>query len=175
MTADGFTYPEVGATRDGLRPEGYRYLRERTRVGEGPDALRAAVDAVVGLRMHRALPVRLIASGPRAEPGVDVEVTVGVGPLRLRAPCRVVWARLDERGGGFGYGTLPGHAMSGEESFAVDMDDAGAVWLTVTSFSRPATAAGRLAGPFGPLFQRLYARGCGIVLRRLVRRGRARG
>ncbi|MBE1534914.1 DUF1990 family protein [Actinomadura algeriensis] len=170
MTADALTYPEVGATRAGVRPEGYRHLRVRTRVGEGPDALRDAADAVIGLRMHRALPARVRASAPRAEPGADVEVAVGVGPLRLRAPCRVVWTSEDGRGAGFGYGTLPGHAMSGEESFVVDIDDAGAVWLTITSFSRPATTAARLAGPLAPLFQRLYARTCGIALRRLIGR-----
>ncbi|MFV2178777.1 DUF1990 family protein [Actinomadura sp. LOL_016] len=170
MTPDGFTYPEVGATRDGVRPEGYRHLRVRTRVGEGPDALRAAADAVMGLRMHRALPVRFSASVTRAEPGADVGIGAGAGRLRLRAPCRVVWVREDERGAGFGYGTLPGHPMSGEESFVVDLDDAGAVWLTITSFSRPVTAVARLAGPLAPVFQRLYALGCGIALRRLVRR-----
>lgn len=170
MTPDGFTYPEVGATKDGVRPDGYRHLRVRTRVGRGPDALRAAADAVMGLRMHRALPVGFSASVPRAVPGADVGIGVGAGRLRLRAPCRVVWVREDERGAGFGYGTLPGHPMSGEESFVVDVDDAGAVWLTVTSFSRPVTAVARLAGPLAPVFQRLYALACGITLRRLLRR-----
>ncbi|QFG25590.1 DUF1990 family protein [Actinomadura sp. WMMB 499] len=169
MTADGYTYPEVGATRAGTRPEGYRYLRVRMRVGEGPDALPAAADAVLSLRMHRALPVRVRASASRAEPGAEVAIGAGAGPLRLLAPCRVVWVREDERGAGFGYGTLRGHPMSGEESFVVEPDDAGAVWLTVTSFSRPATAAARLAGPAAPVFQRLYAHALGVALRRLLR------
>lgn len=100
---------------------------------------------------------------------MSVVIGLGVGPLRLRAPCRIVWTREEERYAGWAYGTLPGHPESGEESFVVHLDDEGDVWLTVTAFSRPATAAARLAGPFGRVFQRSYARRCGAVLRRLSR------
>ncbi|MFA1539323.1 DUF1990 family protein [Actinomadura monticuli] len=48
-------------------------------------------------------------------------------------------------------------------------DEEDDVWLTVTLFSRPATAPARLAGPLVPVFQRGYARRCGAVLRRLSR------
>jgi uncharacterized protein (UPF0548 family) len=40
---------------------------------------------------------------------------------------------------GFAYGTLPGHPECGEEAFIVDQTDDGSVWLTIRSFSRPAT------------------------------------
>ncbi|MEV3920287.1 DUF1990 family protein [Actinomadura coerulea] len=94
---------------------------------------------------------------------------LGVGPLSLEAPCRIVWTREEERYTGWAYGTFPGCPESGEESFVVHLDDEGDVWLTVTAFSRPATAAARLAGPFGRVFQRSRARRCGAVLRRLSR------
>lgn len=100
---------------------------------------------------------------------MSVVVGLGAGPLRLRAPCRIVWTREEERYAGWAYGTLPGHPQSGEESFVVHLDEEGDVWLTVTAFSRPATAAARLAGPFGRAFQRAYARRCGAVLRGLSR------
>ncbi|NKZ05077.1 DUF1990 family protein [Actinomadura latina] len=169
MTGQDFTYPEVGATRDAERPAGYRYLRERMPVGRGEAAFRDAADALMDFWMHRALPARVAASAPHAAPGVTVVVGIGVGPLRLDAPCRIVWTREEERYAGWAYGTLPGHPASGEESFVVHRDEEDDVWLTVTAFSRPATAAARLAGPLVPLFQRLYARRCGAVLRRLAR------
>ncbi|MFB4300069.1 DUF1990 family protein [Actinomadura sp. NTSP31] len=169
MSGQGFTYREVGATRDADRPPGYRHLRVRTLVGAGPDAFRNASDALMEFWMHRALPARVRASAPRAAPGVSVEMGLGIGPLRLTAPCRVVWTQEEERRAGWAYGTLEGHPVAGEEAFVVHLDDGGEVWLTVTSFSRPATAPARLAGPFGPLFQRAYARRCGAVLRRLAR------
>jgi uncharacterized protein (UPF0548 family) len=169
MDAGDFTYPEVGATRNADIPPGYRWLRVRTEIGSGPEVMRNAADAVMEFWMHRALPAKVVASARRAAPGVAVEVTLGVGPLRLRAPCRVVWTEEGERRAGWAYGTLPGHPESGEEAFVVHMDDQGDVWLTVTAFSRPAGRLSRAAGPLGRGFQRAYAHRCGSVLRRLAR------
>jgi uncharacterized protein (UPF0548 family) len=163
------TYAEVGATERGSLPDGYRHLRHRTLLGEGPGVLREAADAILEFWMHRAAGVRIDASAPRAAPGVHVESRMGIGSLGLSAPCQVVWAEDGERRAGFGYGTLPGHPATGEESFVVELDDMGDVWFEVTSFSRPARWPMRMAGPFAPLFQRLYARRLGTTLRRLVR------
>jgi uncharacterized protein (UPF0548 family) len=53
---------------------------------------------------------------------VGSEVIVHLGPVR--APCRVVYV-VDEPGRrGFAYGTLRGHAESGEELFLVRYDPA---------------------------------------------------
>ncbi|XVQ13347.1 DUF1990 family protein [Spirillospora sp. CA-255316] len=163
-----FTYAEVGATRDADIPPGYRWLRVRVELGSGPEVMRNAADALMEFWMHRALPARVRASAPRAEAGVAVELSLGAGPLRLSAPCRVVWAEDGECRAGWAYGTLPGHPASGEEAFVVHMDDAGDVWFTVTAFSRPASRVMRLAGPLAPVFQRAYARRCAAVLRRLA-------
>src|SRR5690606_5612943 len=69
------------------------------------------------------------ASAPRAAPGVTVVLGLGLGPLRLRAPCRIVWTREEDRCAGWAYGTLPGHPESGEESFVVHRDEEDDVWL----------------------------------------------
>ncbi|WP_433326369.1 DUF1990 family protein [Spirillospora sp. CA-294931] len=164
-----FTYTEVGATQKGDLPDGYSHLRVRTLLGEGPVVMRNATDALMEFWMHRAIPVRIEASGPRAEVGVAVEVRLGVGPLRIKAPCRVVWVETGERRAGWAYGTLPGHPERGEEAFVVHMDDMEDVWLTVTAFARPAGLMARLGGPLVPFMQRVYARRCGAVLRRLAR------
>lgn len=169
MTAQDFTYPEVGATRDAERPDGYRHLRRRVLVGRGPAVFRDASDALMEFWMHRAMPVRVETSAPRAAPGVAVLITMGIGRFGVKAPCRVVWTREEERTTGWAYGTLPGHPQSGEESFVVHLDDDGDVWLTVTLFSRPATATAKLSGPFGRMLQRAWAGRCGAVLRRLAR------
>lgn len=165
----GFSYPEIGATCDpgGLPPAGYRRLHVRTRLGAGAEVLRRAGEQVLGWRMHRAVGVRIDATAPEAAAGV--RVTVGL--WRLRAPCAVVWAVREPRRVGFAYGTLPGHPERGEEAFLVTMDeaDADSVWLHVIAFSRPARWYTALAGPLVPVFQRAYARRCGVVLRRLSR------
>jgi uncharacterized protein (UPF0548 family) len=161
------TYPEVGATRSGVLPSGYHHLRRRMPLGR--DVFGAAGAAVLTWRMHRAVGLRIEATAERAAPGVTVVSGLGVGPVRLSAPCEVVWAVDDDRRAGFGYGTLPGHPERGEEAFLVERDDDGGVWLTVTAFSRPARWYSRAAGPLVVAFQHAYARRCGAVLRRLAR------
>lgn len=65
--------------------------------------------------------------------------------LRFAEPIRVVWAGPD----GFGYQTMPGHPLYGEESFVLD-----AGFFTARSISRPATGPWRVAGPMQRMLQR---------------------
>ncbi|MET7765149.1 DUF1990 domain-containing protein [Streptomyces sp. NPDC005393] len=162
------TYPEVGATRRWPLPAGYHHLRVRTRVGHGRAVFEAAGRAVMDWRMHRAVGVSVRTREPVATAGMPVVVGLGVGRLRLSAPCEVVWTVADEERTGFAYGTLPGHPERGEESFVVSLEPDGSVVLTVTAFSRPAAWFSRAGGPLVPLFQQAYARRCGGVLRRLT-------
>ncbi|MEU2157174.1 DUF1990 domain-containing protein [Streptomyces sp. NPDC019396] len=164
-TTPRLSYPEVGATRLGSLPGGYQHLHHRAAVGHGRPAFEAAADAVTGWGMHRASGARVTADSPRAEPGTVVEVALGVGPLRFRAPCQVIWAEHGPERSGFAYGTRAGHPEQGEESFVVELAADGTVWFTVTAFSRPASWYTQLAGPLVPLLQRLYARRLGRTLR----------
>ncbi|WP_338675045.1 DUF1990 domain-containing protein [Streptomyces sp. SCSIO 30461] len=161
-------YTEVGATRHAALPQRYRHLHHRTAVGHGPAAFEAAGDAVTGWGMHRATGARVLAESAHAEPGTDVEVSLGVGPLRFRAPCQVIWAEHSADRRGFAYGTRRGHPEQGEESFVVELAADGTVWFTVTAFSRPARWYTRLAGPLVPVLQRLYAHGLGRALREIA-------
>ncbi|MFJ1708275.1 DUF1990 family protein [Kitasatospora sp. NPDC088346] len=173
-TAPPFSYREVGATaRPGPLPGGYHHLRHRVLIGHGRDVLEAAGAAVTTWRMHRGAGVRADSPAGRAEAGARVDCTVGAGPLRITAPCRVVWATHGPDRIGFAYGTLPGHPECGEESFVVELDRTLAVWFTVTAFSRPARWYTRLAGPAVPVLQRMYARRYGRAVRRAA--GAARG
>lgn len=169
MTADdiGVTYPEVGATRLGPLPPGYRHLTYRTRVGRGGLVMDAAARALLGWRMHEEAGVRVDATPRWAAPGLVVVSHIGLGRLRLRAPCRVVWTETSQRRVGFGYGTLPGHPVRGEEAFVLTYTPDDTVWFEVRAFSRPSRWHMRLAGPLGPVLQREYARRCGAALRRL--------
>ncbi|WP_251023610.1 DUF1990 family protein [Streptomyces sp. ISL-10] len=163
-----FTYPETGATRHGPLPDGYQHLHHTTRVGRGRAAFEQAGAAVTGWDMHRRSGARVRATAARAEAGVRVQVSLGAGPLRLAAPCEVVWAAYEQDRIGFAYGTLTGHPERGEESFVVDIREDGSVWFTVLAFSRPAAWYTRLAGPLVPVAQRLYARRLGHTLRRIA-------
>ena len=162
-----FSYPEVGATRDQVQPPGYNHLHHRTSLPTG--SYETAGTAVLTYRVHRAAGMRIRASGPRAASGVAVASGIGLGRLRLWAPCEVVWAVDDEYRAGFAYGTLPGHPERGEEAFLVERDDDGQVWFTVRAFSRPDRWFTRAGGPVVVAFQHAYARRLGAALRRLCR------
>lgn len=165
----GLTYREVGATRSPeALPEGYHHLRHSAVVGHGRAAFEAAGTAVTTWRTHRASGATVRSEAVRAEPGVRLEVSAGVGRVRIGAPCEVIWTAYEEHRTGFAYGTLTGHPEQGEESFVVELAPDGTVRFTVTAFSRPAAWYTRLAGPLVPVLQRAYARQLGRTLRRLV-------
>ncbi|MDH2388005.1 DUF1990 domain-containing protein [Streptomyces sp. HNM0663] len=161
-------YAEVGATRHEPLPSGYRHLRHTEPIGRGRPCFEAAGAAVTTWGMHRGSGARVDSDAVRAEPGVRLEVSAGLGPLRLGAPCEVVWTAYGPDRTGFAYGTLTGHPERGEESFVVDLREDGTVWFTVTAFSRPAAWYTRLAGPLVPVLQRKYARRLGRTLRNIA-------
>jgi uncharacterized protein (UPF0548 family) len=165
---NNFNYAPVGATRRTPLPAGYHHLHHEAPIGHGRAVLEAAGAAVTTFRMHRAAGVKVHASAEQADPGVAVECALGIGPVRVGAPCRVVWSEYEADRIGFAYGTVDGHPERGEESFVVDLRADGSVWFTVTAFSRPGRWYTRLAGPVVPALQRWYARHCGRTLRRLA-------
>ncbi|MFI5530735.1 DUF1990 family protein [Kitasatospora sp. NPDC051853] len=162
-----FSYPEVGATRTPEQlPAGYRHLHHRTLIGHGREVLEAAGETVTTWRMHRGMGTKVRAEAERTDPGVRASLGLGFGPLTVSAPAEVVWSVREPDRIGFAYGTLTGHPARGEESFVVDLAPDGAVWLTVTAFSRPDRWYTRLGGPLLGLLQGLYVRGCGRLVRR---------
>ncbi|MFG2616347.1 DUF1990 family protein [Streptomyces sp. NPDC048507] len=167
-------YPDRGATSGRPLPAGYNHLRHRARIGRGRPAFEAAGAAVTTFVAHRAsgMRVRTAAADQAAavRPGLRVEVGMGLGPLRITAPCEVIWTAYEPARTGFAYGTRTGHPARGEESFVVEIDDDGAVWFTVTAFSRPDRWYTRLAGPVLPLLQHAYARHLGRHVRALAAR-----
>lgn len=165
------SYPDRGATRLRPLPAGYHHLEHRVRVGHGRAAFETAGAAVVTFRLHRATGMRIRARHGVVRPGGRVEVGIGFGPLRIDAPCEVIWTAFEPGRVGFAYGTLDGHPECGEESFLVELAEDGSVWFSVTAFSRPAAWYTRLAGPLIPVLQLGYARLLGRTLRALVARG----
>jgi uncharacterized protein (UPF0548 family) len=152
------TYPEVGATlRKGPLPADYGHLRRRAVVGQGVDDLDRATEALLGWAVQRSAGMRVIPSSPVVLPAVVADLRVGPGPLSLWAPVRVVDVVEGPRRRGFAYGTLPGHPVTGEESFVVSLGEDGAVTFAVRAFSRPDTALARVGRAVGRKAQRLVA------------------
>lgn len=151
LAALPLTYAEVGATAGPL-PAGYHHVQKSAVIGTGRARFEEAAAAGMRWGMLRGAGVRVEATTEVAQ--VGAEAIVHLGPVR--APCRVVYVvdKADRRG--FAYGTLPGHAESGEELFMVRYDpDTDEVFAVVTAFSRHATWWSRLGSPVTSLVQRI--------------------
>jgi uncharacterized protein (UPF0548 family) len=153
LSAAALTYGEVGFT-SGVLPPGYRHLSHTVNIGSGPGVFETAAEAVLTWQVHLQTGLRVSSSSVRARPGTAVMLGLGIGPVRLIVPCRVVYVVDDSHRRGFAYGTLPGHPESGEESFIVERHDDDTVTFAVTAFSRPATRLAKAAGPIGRVVQR---------------------
>lgn len=158
LSAAPLTYDDVGLSRERSTPPGFRTTEVRTAVGVGEDAFRRLAEGLMGWELHRLAGLRVDAATPAAAEGVDVVSGFGIGPLRLSAPCRVVWTERSSARTGFGYGTLPGHPESGEESFVASLQDNGLVVFDLFAFSRHSNWFYRAGGPVAEAAQRLVTR-----------------
>ena len=146
MTTE-FTYPDVGASAAAGLPGGYHHLFRTRTIGSGREDFVRAAEQLAGWEMHRRAGIMVSRATPRAAAGVEVLLGLGVGPLKIGAPCRVVYVIDDERERGLAYGTLPGHPESGEERFSVVWRQDDAVEMHLRAFARPATWWSGLGGP----------------------------
>ncbi|MEV6136906.1 DUF1990 domain-containing protein [Nocardia sp. NPDC051990] len=152
-----FTYTEVGATK-GVPPAGYHRFRLRRRIGYGRALFERAGAEILAYRMQKGTRIFRDADTPTAEPGTRLTMRLGVGPIGITAPCRVVYILDEPDRRGFAYGTLPGHPEIGEELFAVEYDPTDdTVYGLVTAFSRPGAWYVRLGGPAVRAIQRIIA------------------
>ena len=158
--SEDFTYPEVGGTAWDELPSGYHVLDKSRTIGRGREDFDRASHALAGWEMHRRAGVGVPQGTPRAAEGTEVLLSLGLGPARIAAPCRVVYVINDHLERGFAYGTLPSHPESGEERFAVVWDGTndGPVEVRIRAFSRPNKWWTRVGGPLARAGQRAITR-----------------
>jgi uncharacterized protein (UPF0548 family) len=151
LAAWPLTYAEVGATAGPL-PAGYHHVQKSAAIGRGRRRFEEAAEKGMRWGMLRGAGLRVDATSEVA--AVGAEVIVHLGPVQ--APCRVVYVVDEPDRRGFAYGTLPGHAESGEERFVVRYDPAtDEVYAEVVAFSRHATWWSRLGSPVTSVAQRV--------------------
>ncbi|GAA1290894.1 DUF1990 domain-containing protein [Brachybacterium alimentarium] len=137
-------------------PEGYHRMHRSAAVTD-MDFERAS-SAVRSWLVHRRSGLQVAASHTPAAPGAEVHLRVGIGPLRITAPCRVLWVIDEPDRAGFAYGTLPGHPESGIEQFTVTRTATGTVGFHLDVVSKPATWYARLGAPLSRIAQEIITR-----------------
>jgi uncharacterized protein (UPF0548 family) len=165
------TYPAVGATGE-APPAGYVVDHTRVKLGEGEAAFEAAKEALRTWGQFRLGWVEVWPPDAPVRAGEVVAVVAHAVGLWWLNACRVVYV-VDEDGPvprfGFAYGTLPGHAGTGEERFLVEWDQADdTVWYDVLAFSRPNLLLTRLGYPRVRRAQKRFGRESAAAMRRLV-------
>jgi uncharacterized protein (UPF0548 family) len=160
-----FSYADVGATRM-TPPSGWRINHMRSLLGRGRVVHDKAVNALFSWELLTVGSLEVFATAPGVVPQADVAILsrhFGIWSVDF---CRVIYVLNEEpeNGGamlrtGFGYGTLPGHAVRGEEIFSIERHLATQeVWYDIYSFSLPANPLLRLLSPFALAAQRRFAR-----------------
>ena len=167
-----FTYPSVGATRDGGHPSGFLVDHHRVRLGAGQATFEVAKRALREWQHYRFGWIELYRPDVDPEPGQTVGVLARVLGIWSLNACRVVYVAEEKespRRFAFAYGTLPEHAESGEERFQVEWypeDDS--IWYDILAFSRPNQLFARLGYPYVRRKQMQFARDSMLAMKATV-------
>jgi uncharacterized protein (UPF0548 family) len=142
IAAGELNYEGIGSTEHGPLPLHADSITTRAYVGEGVATYRRVARGILTWRLQKGAGLRVRAESEAVVPGTRVVSGFGIGPFRINAPCEVVWVRQPLPGdgpqsAGFGYGTLPGHPVRGEEAFEVELDGKGRVTVSITAFGAP--------------------------------------
>mmetsp|Transcript_20568 Transcript_20568/g.35439 ORF Transcript_20568/g.35439 Transcript_20568/m.35439 type:complete len:270 (-) Transcript_20568:342-1151(-) len=170
-------YSEIGEIKI---PSGYRINYCTAKIGAGKHAYERAIKAIksgenvnrlgwAGLTFPEKDPQKWAPKKPRQFGKMVATQAFSYCAWSVN-PCRVVYATWDSstKDGGlcsmYGYATVKGHLLSGEESFRVRWDGdkgkggGGAVHYDMLSFSRGSGPLGALAAPFVRPIQKKFFR-----------------
>ena len=165
------SYSAVGATAQ-TPPAGFVVDRTRIKLGEGESVFRSATAA---LQRWEQFNLGWVVAWPLDTPIKSGEVmavmgrAIGMWWLNF---CRIIYI-VDESGPiykfGFAYGTLPGHAESGEERFLIEWDrQDNCVCYDLVAFSRPNHILTRLGYPVVRHMQKRFGRDSAAAVFRAV-------
>ena len=139
----------------------YDLDRHQFSLGTGRDLFERARAALLEWR-HFEIPwLELHGATSPVHSGQVVATLVSLAGVWFLNPCRVVYTELSQvpsTPAAFAYGTLRGHAESGEERFAISFEPVTEeVRYEITVFSRPAIVLSKIGYPLVRRLQRRFA------------------
>lgn len=172
------SYPEVGRSaelsdpdaRHGLASAGYAVDVRSFPLGRGRALFERARTALSQWRQFEIPWLELLHAGAVVKGQVVATLVRGSGVWLLN-PCRVVYTQLEpgRDAAAFGYGTLRGHALRGEERFRVSIDPASEeVTYEIAAFSQPAGWLARLGYPGVRRLQERFGKASARALTRAI-------
>ena len=166
---ESFSYAEVGATST-TPPEGHTVDHNSVVLGFGRVVFERAVAALRRWAMFDVDGVRLCLPNAPITAGTTVAVLAQVGLVWSLNACRIIAVDEGERHFGFAYGTLPAHAVRGEERFLVEWRrSTDEVVYDLLAFSRPTSLVLAAARPLLRREQRRFAAGSKAAMLRAIR------
>lgn len=166
-----FTYPAVRATAN-TPPAGYVVDHTRIKLGTGEEVFQKAKAGLSRWQHFKLAWVAALPNDTPLEAGQVIAVLACVLGIYWLNACRIVYV-VDEAGDttrfGFAYGTLPGHAESGEERFVLEWNRSNnEVWYDILAFSKPNYFVTRIAYPLVRRFQKRFARDSAAAMVRVA-------
>jgi len=164
------SYAEVGSTKDGICPPGYGTDQVREELGSGADTFTRAVAAFEKWEQFDVNWVEIYPRNAPIIPNSVIAVLAWHSCFWSLNACRIVYI-INEQGPvtkfGFGYGTLPDHAETGEERFLLEWDKStDIVSYDILAFSNPNSLLGWLAYPLVRFIQNRFRRDSARLMKR---------
>lgn len=146
------THAHEGVTREDIDapPAGFVLDRYGVDLGGGARTFAAACEGLRAFANYPASFTRVVRLEETFAPGTVFGTVASHFGFASMNPCRISCVIDEPDAGRFGFslGTLPGHAVAGEERFLVSIDaGTGRVHYDVQAISRPAVWLARLGGP----------------------------
>ena len=174
------SYPEVGATHpdtanvaaqlrgspDFLR--GYLTDHHYTYIGHGDALFTRGAQALRDWQMYRLPWLSLYPALPALVPGTRAGALARHFGFYSFNPFATVYTLGRPGRVAFAVGTLPGHAVAGEERFMLEQRPDGSVWFDLLAFSKPAHWLTRAAYPVARQQQKRFAPGAYRALQKAV-------
>lgn len=154
------------------RPPSRRFLNDhyRIRLGHGQAVFEKAAEAITQWQMV-PLWTQVHPAGGSQQPGQMFVTLMHLCGMWWVNPGRILEQYDSATQRGFVFGTLPGHAESGEERFLVEMLPDGSVWYEIRSFSRPRHPLTWLGFPLARWWQLKFVRDSQAAMQALTRHG----
>lgn len=173
-----YAYAPVGGTRSQI-PAGYTVDHNELVLGTGEAVYRKAVHALQQWRMFDMAWLSIWPQEAPLQEGTTVVVLAQHFGFWSLNPARIIYVMDEEKATtegsihrfGFAYGTLPGHAMGGEERFLIEWNEStDEVVYEIVAYSKPRHLLARLGYPFVRRLQTRFGLASLAVMRQVVRK-----